>query len=125
MSVPASSRFINTQTAGGTATGLLSYLGALNATPSPGRRFIRLSNITAVTSALGVATVTFPARAIDSVTATVVNTATTVTLGFGSISSIGTTPVGAIPVSVVTGGVTAVPAFAFAAYNVNIQAFYH
>jgi|GEM_PF-4310632 len=125
MVVPASSRFVNYQTAGGTATGLTSYLGALEMTPSPGRKFIRLSNITAVTSALGVATVTFPARAVDSVTATVVNSASTVTLGFGSITSIGTTPLGAIPVSVVTGGVTAAPAFAFAAYNVNIQAFYH
>jgi hypothetical protein len=120
-----SSRFQNYQTAGGTATGNTSYLGALVRSPAPGRTLIRLSNCTAVTSSLGVATVTFPARAVDSATVCVVNTATTVTMGVASISSIGTTPLGAIPVNVVTGALTATPTFAFGAYNVNVQAFYH
>jgi hypothetical protein len=70
--------------------------------------------------------VTFPARAIDSATACVINSATTLTIGFASITSIGTTPAGALPVSVVSAGLTvAAPTAAFAAYSVNVEAWYH
>jgi len=123
--MPASSRFQNYQTAGGTATGFTNYLGALARTPSPGRSFIRVSNITAVTSAGGLATVTFPARSVISVNATNINAATTLpSVAVAAVTSIGVTA-GAIAVAIVSISLNSTPAIALAASNVNVEAWYY